>query len=145
MLKRAALNAGKDCGVDNLGHFLHLTLRSGNSPRIVKVLAYKNDASTWTTQGLVGGGSDYVGIFDRIAQQSRGNQACRMGHIHPENGAHLVGNFTHTHIIPFTGISRSTAYNQFWTMFKGFALHIVIVNHSGGGIQTIRNGIVQYP
>ncbi len=142
MLQRAALYTGEYAGIKNGAHLLHLALRSGQAPGIVEVLAHQDHAATRATEGLVGGRSDDMGIFDRILQQAGGDKAGGMSHVDPQECAHLVGDGTHPLVIPLTGIGRSSADDQFRLAEQGRLLHFVIVNAARVRIQTIGHGVV---
>ena len=84
-----------------------------------------------------------MGVFDRIFQQARRNEARRVRHIDHQDGADLVGNLPHPGIVPFAGIGGSAADDHLWLHFKGDALHLSIVDTTGLRIETIRDRLVQ--
>ena len=101
MLKRSSLYTGEYARIQYLRHLLDDTLRSDESPRVVEVLAHEDDASSRSSQCLVGGGSHDMGIFDRIAEKSCRDKSCRMGHVDHQDGADLVCYLPHSGPVPF--------------------------------------------
>ena len=142
MLERAALHAREHVGVQHLAHLLDHTLGSRTALRIVEVLTHQDDAATGTAEGLVGRGSDYVGVFYWVFKQTGGNEAGGVGHIDPEDGAHLVGDGAHTGVVPFAGICRSAADDQLWLVLDGELLHLVVVHTASFGIESVGHYII---
>ena len=82
-------------------------------------------------------------IFQRIVKQTCGYQSGRMGHINQQYRSNLVGNLTHTCIIPLTTVGRSAADYKFRLMLKGQSFHLVIVHTSCFSVQIITYGFVK--
>ena len=144
VLERSALHSREYAGVEYLRHLLHNTLRRGESPRIVEILAHEDDPSARPSEGLVRGGCHDMGIFDRVAEQSCGYESGSMGHVHHEDGPDLVGNLAHSCIVPFAGICGSSSYYEFRPRLHGRLFHSVIVYESGLLIETVCHCVVQY-
>ena len=66
-----------------------------------------------------------------------------MRHVDPEDGTDFVRNGPHPLIIPFTGISGSTADDEFGFAFQRLALHLIIIDHARLLIQAVGHGMVQ--
>ena len=131
MLERSALHAGEHAGVKDLAHLLQHALRGGETPGIVEVLAHEDDAAAGTAEGLMGGGSNYVGVFYGVLEETCGNEAGGVGHVNPEDGAHFVGDGSHALVVPLAGVGRCTADDELGLALEGFALHLIVVYAAG--------------
>ena len=78
-----------------------------------------------------------------VLEQACGNEAGGVGHIDHEQGAHLVGNLTHTLVVPFTAVGRAAADNQLGLIFDCQLLHLVVVHTTSLLIQIITYGLVE--
>ena len=143
MLERTALDAREDAGVEDGAHLLDFALRGGESPRVVEILAHQDDAAARSAEGLVGGGSDDVRVLDRVFQETGGDEAGGMGHVDPEDGAHLVGDLAHAFVVPLAGVGGGAADDELGLALEGLALHLVIVHAAGFRIQAIGHRLVQ--
>ena len=143
VLQGASLYSGEYAGIQDGAHLLYLALGGGDAPGVVEVLAHKDDASAGAAQGLMGGGGDYVGIFHGVLKEPGGDEAGRMCHIYPQQGAYLIGNGPHPFVVPFAGIGRCPADNKLGTAFQGLALHLVVVHEAGFGVEAVGDGLVQ--
>ena len=143
MLQRTALLSGEDGRVQQLRHLLHDTLRSGVTPGIVEVLTHQDNTATWTTQGLMGGRGNDVCILHGIVEQTSSNQTSGMCHINHQQGAYLVGNLTHTLVVPLTTVSTTTTDNQLGFVLQGQLLHLVVIHTTRLLVQIITNRVIQ--
>ena len=143
VLQRAALYAGEDAGIEDGTHLLDLSLRSGETPGVVKVLAHEDDTAAGTAKRLVGGGSDNMSVFDGVLQETGGNEAGGVGHVNPEDGAHFVGDGSHALVVPLAGVGRCTADDELGLALEGFALHLIVVYAAGLGIEAVGDGVVE--
>ena len=89
------------------------------------------------------GGRYNVTIFERIVQQAFGDQTGRMSHIVHQDCTYFIGDFTHPFIIPVTGISGTTANDQFRFLTKGYFLHLVVVHPSGIFLYIIFGSVIE--
>ena len=143
MLERAALNPWENTAVQDLAHFLDLSLGGCAPLRIIEIFTDKDDASTRSAQSLVGGRCNYMRVFYRIFKQTGSDKPGSMSHIDPEDGSHLVCNRAHTGVVPLAGICRGSAYDETRLAFEGFAFHLVVIHHARFGIQPVGNCIVE--
>ena len=141
MLQRAALNAGEHGGIEQRRHFAHFALLGCLTPGIVEVLAHEDHAAARTAEGLVGCGGDDMRVFQRIVEQSGGNQTGGVSHVDHEDGAYLIGNLTHAGIIPFTRIGARAAHNQLGMCAVGYFGHLVVINEAGVLLHIVTYGI----
>ena len=84
-----------------------------------------------------------MGIFHRIVKQPRSNQSGRMRHVNHKDGTHLIGNFAHAFVVPFTAVGRTAADDHLRLVFKRQALHFIIVHTSRLTVQIVTNGVIQ--
>ena len=84
-----------------------------------------------------------MGVFDRVLEQSRGDEAGCVGHIDPEKGSHLVGDGAHPFIVPLTGICRSASDDEFRPALAGSGLHLVVVDHPGLLVKAVSHGVIE--
>ena len=143
MLERASLHAGEDAGVENLAHLFHCALGSGAAAGVVEVLADEYDAAAGTSKGLVGGGSDYMGVLDGVLEQTGGDEASRVRHVDPEDGAYFVRDRAHALVVPLAGICGSAAHDKFWPVLQRQALHGVVIYPAGLGIKPVGYYIIK--
>src|SRR5690606_8224468 len=128
MHQRAALNAGEDGRVDDFFVFgLH-----------------HDDAATRATQRFVRGGSDEVGVRNRVGVLAAGDEACIVGDIHHEQGAVFASDTTHALKVDTQGVSGSSADNQLGFVFASQALKRVVIELFFF-VQAIGNKVVQLP
>ncbi len=132
VFQRAALDTGKNSGIKDSGHLFDLTLRSSETPGIVEVGAHKDDTAARTAKGFMGGGSNDMGVRNRVGEDTGSDQTGRVSHIDQEQSPNFVGDGTHTGVIPFARVSRSTPDEELRTVFESEALHLVVINSTGG-------------
>ena len=131
VLQRTALDAREYGRIEDLRHHLHGALRRGLPPGILEILAHQDNAAAGPAQGLVGRRGDDMGVFHGVVQQPGGDQSGRVGHVHHQQGPHLVGDLAHALVVPFARIGRGAADDQFGFALQGFTLHSVVVDRAG--------------
>ena len=67
----------------------------------------------------------------RIVQQARCDQPCRVRHVHPEEGSHLVGNVAEGGVVEVAGIGACADGNHPGFLFSGQIAHLVHVDAPG--------------
>ena len=90
----------------------------------------------------MGGRGHDVCIFYGVLQQTGSNQTGGVSHINHQQSAYLVGNLTHTLVVPLTAVGRATADNQLRLVLEGQLLHLVIIHTTGLLVQVIADGVV---
>ena len=128
MFERAALYAGEYGRVEQGRHLLDFAFGRLFAPGVVKVFAHQDDAAAGTAQGFVGGRGDDVGIFERVVEQTGGDEAGGVSHVDHQEGSDFVGNLTHAGIVPFAGVGRGTADDEFGTLAQSHLFHHVVVD-----------------
>ncbi|MNN18095.1 hypothetical protein D3C81_1313000 [compost metagenome] len=102
----------------------------------------QDQAATWPAQGLVSGGGDDIGVWQRIGVQACRNQAGDMGHVDEQVGADLVGDLAETWKIQGLGVGRETRHDHLRLMLDGQALHLVVIDQAVG-VDAVLHGVVQ--
>ena len=82
-------------------------------------------------------------IFDRVVEQSGGDQTCRMRHVDHQQSPDLVGDFTHPLIIPFAAVSRCPADNHFGFVLQSEPFHGIVVDRPGLFGEFVTDGFVE--
>ena len=129
--------------VEQLAHHLYFALRRFLSPRILEVLAHKDDTTTRSAKCFVRGRSNDVCVFQWVLQQACGNQTGGVSHVNHEDGTHLVGDVAHALVVPFAAISRAATDDKLWLMFQRKAFHFVVINAPSFLVEVISHGVVQ--
>ena len=122
---RATLQTGEDRLVDGLG---------------MDRLAQDHGAAG-AAQGLVGGGGNHIGIGHRIGMGATGHQTGKMGHVHEQDAAGLVGNGPELGKIQLAGIGGVAGDQDLGLVLQGQAADLVIVQQAGRRIQAVVHGI----
>ena len=144
VLQRTALDAGEHRRIKELRHCFGNALGSFQAPRILEVLAQQDDAAARSTEGLVGGGCYDVDVFERVFEEACGDKTGGVSHIYHHKCAHLVGDGTHTLVVPIAGISRRAADDEFGLALQRHALHLVVVNETCLFVYVVGNVVVEF-
>ena len=83
-----------------------------------------------------------VSIFYRVLQQTGSNQTSGVSHVDHQQGTHLVGNLTHTLVVPFTAVGTATTDNQLGLVLQGQLLHLVVIHTACLLVQVVADGVV---
>ena len=124
MHQGAALQAGEDGAVQGL---LVLSL-------------HQDHAATGAAQALVGGGGDHVRKRHGVGVHARGDQACVVGHVHPQNGANFLGDLGEALEVDVQGISRCASDDDAGLVLAGQRFHLFVVD-SLLRVQAVRDGV----
>ena len=143
MLQRTTLLTGEYSRVEQLAHHLCHSLWSLQSPRIFEVLAHEDNTTTRTAESLVGCRCNDVGILNRVVEQSCGDKTSGMCHVDHKQCSYLVGNLTHTLVIPLTAICRTTTDDKLWLVLDGKSFHLVIIHESRFSVKVVTDGVVE--
>ena len=84
-----------------------------------------------------------MSIFNRVIEQTSGNQTGGVGHVDHEQSTHLVGDFAHALVIPLAAVGRATADDELGLVLQGQLLHLVVVNTSSLTVEVVANRIVK--
>ena len=82
-------------------------------------------------------GSDNITVLEGVSSLLSSHQTGDVRHIHHEDGTVVIGNLTHTGVVPFTGIRRSTADEDLGTEDGGVLLKLVVVDETSLGIDVV--------
>ena len=83
-----------------------------------------------------------MGIGNRAGMQTCSNQTGDVSHIDHEVSAHLVGDFAHALEIDDARVSGSAAYDELGLVLLGEALHLVVVDKLGFGVNAVGDDVV---
>ena len=85
-----------------------------------------------------------MAILQRVVQEALGDEAGRVADVGHEDGSHLVGNGTHTLVVPIAAIGRGTGNDEFRLALKCNLLHLVVVDTTGFLGDMVSNGLVEH-
>lgn len=103
-------------------------------------LSVENHSTSWTSQGLVGGGGDNVSVFEWRWNDAGSNQTGDVGHVDNQVGADLVGDFPHSLVVDQSAVGRGTGDQDLWSEQNGGFLQHVVVNQAGAQVDSVRHG-----
>jgi len=133
---RTALVAGEDGEVDGtleVVHDLFPRLEIGAS----YTLAEEDHGATGTTQGLVGGGCDDVGVLEGGGYDTSSDQTRDVGHVDDEVGTDLVGDLSHASIVDETAVGRGTGDEDLGSVHEGVLLQTVVVDDASLEVDSV--------
>lgn len=105
--------------------------------RLAHTLAEEDHSTSWASEGLVGGGSDNVGILERSWNNFSGNKPGDVCHVNDEVCANKIGNLPHTLVVDKTAVSRSTGNQDLWSVHESVGLKLVIINDARLKVYTV--------
>src|SRR5690606_37832166 len=73
-----------------------------------------------------------------------GDEAGDVRHVDPEDRADFIGDLAHARPVFETRIRRETTNDHFRFGFERDALHFVVVDHTGFGVETVRHDFVVF-
>ena len=82
-------------------------------------------------------------ILHGVVQQACGDESGGVCHVNHQQGAHLVGNVAHPLVVPFAGVGRAAAHDEFGLLAQGDFLHLVIVHAACFLVQVVFAGRVE--
>ncbi len=126
VLQRTALLTGEDRGVDLLR----------------ELLRRQDHTTARTTQRLVRGGRDDVGVRHRVGVQPGGDQAREVRHVDHQVRADLVRDAAEGGEVELTGVRGPAGHDQLRPGLLGQTLDLVHV-HDAGAVDVVRDHVVQ--
>gem|GEM_PF-5636135 len=78
-----------------------------------------------------------VGVF------AGGDESAVVGHIAHVDGSDFVSDLADASEIEFTRVSGGARYYDFWLGFDGDAVHLIVVNEFGFGVDSIGCDVVE--
>ncbi|KAH3684556.1 hypothetical protein WICPIJ_004446 [Wickerhamomyces pijperi] len=103
-------------------------------------LSEENHGTSWTSEGLVGGGGDNVGVFEWGWDHASSDQTGDVGHVDNQVGTNLVGDFSHSLVVDQSTVSRGTGNQHLWSEQDGVLLQGVVVNDTGFQVNSVWHG-----
>ena len=80
-------------------------------------------------------------IFQRVVEQTGSDESGGVSHVDHKDGTTSVGNFAHTSVVPFAGVSACAAHDELGLHFHSGTFHVVVVNKAGFSVDVVFNGI----
>ena len=119
-------------GLDLLAS-LHLSLAD--------TLAEEDHGTTGTTERLVGGGGDNVGVGEGRVVDATSDQTGNVGHVDHEVAADLVANLAEALVVNGTAVGRGTGDDDLGSVHEGVLLELVVVNDASLEVDTVGEGL----
>lgn len=104
-------------------------------------LAEEDHSTTGTTERLVGGGCDNVGVLEGSGDDLSSNETGDVSHIDNKVGTNGVGDLAHALVVNETAVSRGTGNKDLGAEEDGVLLESIIVNNAGVKVDTVRHGL----
>lgn len=104
-------------------------------------LAEEDHGTTGTTEGLVGGGGDNVGVLEGGGDHASGNETRDVSHVNHEVGADGVGNLAHALVVNEAAVGRGTGNKDLGAVELGVLLELVVVDDAGLEVDTVGEGL----
>ena len=103
--------------------------------------AEEDHGSSRSTEGLVSGGGDDIGVFEGRRNDTRCDEAGDVSHIDNEIGAHFVGDLTHASIIDQPAVCGSSCDDALGTVHQCVLFEAVVVDDTGVEVDSVREGL----
>lgn len=137
---RATLVTGEDGEVDGVLEVVESLLAS-LGVNGADTLAEEDHSTTGTTERLVGGGGDNIGVLEGGGDDLGGNETRDVSHIDNEVGTDRVGNLAHALVVDETAVGGGTGNEDLGAVEDGVLLESVVVNDAGLEVDTVRHGL----
>ena len=100
-------------------------------------LAEEDHGTTWSTEGLVGGGGDDVGVLEWRWDDTSGDESGDVSHIDHEVSANGVGDLLHALVVNETAVCRGTGNENLWSVHLSVLLKGIVVDDAGLLVETV--------
>lgn len=104
-------------------------------------LAEEDHGTTGTTEGLVSGGSDNIGVEEGGGNNTGGDEPRDVGNINDEVGANGVSNLAHALIVDEAAVGRGTGNENLGAEELGILLELVIIDDAGLEVHAVGHGL----
>jgi hypothetical protein len=139
---RSTLVTGEDGEVDGTLEIVEgLDLLAGLLLSLADTLAEEDHGTTGTTERLVGGSGDNVGVGEGRVVDATGDQTGNMGHVDHEVAADLVANLAETLVVDGTAVGRGTSNDNLGSVHESVLLELVIVDDTSLEVDTVGEGL----
>src|SRR5262249_23458270 len=122
----SALKAGENCGI-------YLLRKFG--------IVGQDESAAGTAKGLVGRGCRDMGMRKRTWVNAARDEPSKMGHVHEQICADLIGDFPEALKVDDTGIGRSAGNDETRFVLSGEPRYLLIINNTVLTANAIMNGI----
>jgi hypothetical protein len=140
VVMRTTLVAGEDGEVDGVLEVVE-GLLAGLGIDGADALAEEDHGTTGTTERLVGGGCNNVGVLEGSGDDLGSNETGDVSHIDNKVGTDGVGDLAHALVVNETAVSRGTSNKDLRAEENGVLLECIIVNDAGVEVDTVRHGL----
>lgn len=130
----------EDGEVDRTLKIIHDVL-AGLGVSAAHALAEEDHGTTGTTERLVGGGGNHIGVLEGRRNDTGSNQTGDVSHVDNQVGANLVGNLAHTGVVNETAVGRSTSNQALGTVELSVGLEGIVVNDAGLSVDPVGEGL----
>lgn len=134
------LVAGEDGEVDGVLELVESLLASLGVDG-ADTLAEEDHGTAGTTEGLVGGGGDNIGVLEGSGDDLGGNETGNVSHVNHEVGTNGVGNLAHTLVVDQTAVGRGTSDQNLRAVEDGVLLERIVVNDAGLLVDAVGHGL----
>ena len=103
-------------------------------------LAEEDHGTTGSTEGLVGGGGNNIGVLEGRGDDTGGDQTGDVSHVHDEVGTDLVGDLAHALVVNQTAVGGGTSDKALGAVELSVGLQGIVVNDTGLEVDTVGEG-----
>ena len=114
-----------------------LTREHGRVNLLCVLFAAKNQTRARAGEGLVHGGRDDIGVWNRRWVQTGGNETGEVGHVDPELCANLVGNSAECSEVELTAVCRPSGDDYGRLDLERAGTNDVHVNQKGLWVEAV--------
>jgi hypothetical protein len=104
-------------------------------------LAEEDHSATRTTERLVGGGGDDVGVGEGRLVDAGSDETRDVGHVHHEVAANLVGDLAHAGVVDLTAVGGGTGNQDLGAIHQSVLLELVVVDETSVEVDTVGEGL----
>ena len=120
---------GHGLGRNHVHQGAALDAREDRAVKALGILGLAEDhAAAGAAQGLVGGGGDIIRVGHGARVVARGHQAGDVGHVHHEQGPHLVADLPKEGEIPGAAVGRGAHHDHLGLVLQGQGADLVHVD-----------------
>lgn len=130
----------EDREVDGALKVIHDVL-AGLGVSAADTLAEEDHGTTGTTEGLVGGGGDNIGVLEGGGDDTGGNQTRDVSHVDNEVGADLVSDLAHASVVDQAAVGGGTSDQALGAVELSVGLELIVVNDTGLKVDTVGEGL----
>lgn len=108
---------------------------------LADTLAEEDHGTTGTTERLVGGGGDNVGVLERRVHDASGDETGNVSHVDHHVAANLVANLAEPLVVHLTAVGRGTGDDDLGPVHEGILLELLVVDDAGLEVDAVRESL----